>query len=143
MTSRNIMWRTTECTQRGNCGFLAVHSIMKEKSAQAGEGGGARPPPFTLFTIRYKVAELQCTLQLRGQKYSPYFISILYVLLCVTYTRELQEVATSKPQGFPQNHEVRVSSLMLYSVENTDHRVSTPRSFKSCTPKIKFIYSQK
>ncbi len=46
MTSRNIMWRTTECTQRGNCGFLAVHSIMKEKSAQAGEGGRCTPSPF-------------------------------------------------------------------------------------------------
>ncbi len=30
----------------GNCGFLAVHSIMKEKSAQAGEGGGCTPSPF-------------------------------------------------------------------------------------------------
>jgi hypothetical protein len=30
---------------------------MMEKSAQDGEsGGGARPPPFTLFTITYKVA---------------------------------------------------------------------------------------
>ncbi len=26
-----------------------------EKSAKPGEGGGARPPPFTLFTITYKV----------------------------------------------------------------------------------------
>ncbi len=26
------------------------------KLAQAGEGGGARPPPFTLFSITYKVA---------------------------------------------------------------------------------------
>jgi hypothetical protein len=27
-----------------------------EKLAQAGEGGGARPPPFTKLTITYKVA---------------------------------------------------------------------------------------
>ncbi len=27
-----------------------------EKSALAGEGGGARPPSFTLFTITFKVA---------------------------------------------------------------------------------------
>jgi hypothetical protein len=27
-----------------------------EKSALAGEGGGARPPPFTLVTLTYKVA---------------------------------------------------------------------------------------
>jgi hypothetical protein len=34
-----------------------VHSIMMVKSAQAGEGGGctARPSPFTLSTITYKV----------------------------------------------------------------------------------------
>jgi hypothetical protein len=33
-----------------------VHSIMMEKLAQAAEGrGGARPPPFTIFTITYKV----------------------------------------------------------------------------------------
>jgi hypothetical protein len=28
---------------------------MMEKLSQAGEGGGARPPPFTLSTITYKV----------------------------------------------------------------------------------------
>jgi hypothetical protein len=28
---------------------------MMEKSTLAGEGGGASPPPFTLFTITYKV----------------------------------------------------------------------------------------
>jgi hypothetical protein len=39
--------------------FSGVHSIMMEKLAQAGEGGGARPPPFTIpvyhDTITYKV----------------------------------------------------------------------------------------
>ncbi len=36
-----------------------VQSIMMEKLAQAGEGegGGARPPPFTVSTITYKVEE--------------------------------------------------------------------------------------
>ncbi len=29
---------------------------MMEKSALAGEGGGARPTPFTLVTLTYKVA---------------------------------------------------------------------------------------
>ncbi len=29
---------------------------MMEKLAQADEVGGARPPPFTLFTFKYKVA---------------------------------------------------------------------------------------
>jgi hypothetical protein len=56
----------TGYTQSGN-GFLAtgVHSIMMEKLAQAGEGESSRPPPYTLFTIAYKVYQI----------YSPYFIS--------------------------------------------------------------------
>jgi hypothetical protein len=33
-----------------------IHSIMRVKLAQAGEDGGARPPPFTTFTITSKVA---------------------------------------------------------------------------------------
>ncbi len=38
------------------CSGVHLHFIMMEKSALAGEGGGARPTPFTLFTITYKVA---------------------------------------------------------------------------------------
>jgi hypothetical protein len=33
-----------------------IHSSMMEKSALAGEGWDARPPPFTPVTITYKVA---------------------------------------------------------------------------------------
>ncbi len=40
-----------------------------EKLAQAGQGGSARPPLFTIFTITYKVAVYA------GQIHSPYFIS--------------------------------------------------------------------
>jgi hypothetical protein len=43
--------------QRPLSALSGVHSIMMEKLAQAGEGGGARPPPFTLFTITYKVSD--------------------------------------------------------------------------------------
>jgi hypothetical protein len=32
-----------------------VHSIMRVKSAQAGEGGRCTPTPFTISTITYKV----------------------------------------------------------------------------------------
>jgi hypothetical protein len=35
---------------------LAVHSVMRVNLSQAGEGGGARPPPFITFTITSKVA---------------------------------------------------------------------------------------
>jgi hypothetical protein len=38
--------RTTELQQS----LSGVHSIMRVKLALAGEGGGARPPPFTTFT---------------------------------------------------------------------------------------------
>ncbi len=46
----------TEYTQSGNSRFLWRTFQHDEKLAQAGEGGGARPPPFTLITIPYKVA---------------------------------------------------------------------------------------
>ncbi len=49
-----------------------VYSIMMEKSALAGEGGGARPPPFALITLAY--TKLKCTLQLRGQIYSVFHL---------------------------------------------------------------------
>ncbi len=49
--------------------FSGVHSIVMVKSAQHDEGGGARPPPFTLSTIMSKVvvytpAEMADTLPL-------------------------------------------------------------------------------
>ncbi len=49
---------TTEYTQRGNCRFLAyIPSWWKNQPWLVRvRGGGARPPPFTLFTIMYKVA---------------------------------------------------------------------------------------
>ncbi len=44
-----------------------VHSIMMVKSAQSGEGGGVRPPPFTLslpVVVQYGPAERTDTLPL-------------------------------------------------------------------------------
>ncbi len=53
-----------------------VYSIMMVKSAQPGEGGDARPSPFTLATIASKFVVY--TLQLRGQIYPifplPFFV---------------------------------------------------------------------
>ncbi len=47
---------TTEWHTEWQRPLSGVHSIMMEKSAQAGEGGvGARPPPLTISTITYKV----------------------------------------------------------------------------------------
>ncbi len=48
------------------------------------EGWGARPPPFSLLPS----TKLQCTLLLRGQIHSLYFISTLYVL-CAKNIRNL------------------------------------------------------
>jgi hypothetical protein len=36
--------------------LFGIHSLMMEKLAQAGEGGSARPPPYTIVTITYKVS---------------------------------------------------------------------------------------
>ncbi len=61
-----------------------VNSIIMEKLALAGESGGARPPPFTLFTITYKVALY--ALPERADSSLPY---ILYTLL-KTLERKVQ-----------------------------------------------------
>jgi hypothetical protein len=45
----------TEYTQSGNGRFLMYIHI--EKLGQAEECGGARPPPFTLFTTTFEVAK--------------------------------------------------------------------------------------
>ncbi len=54
-----ILWYTVNPTEHKEWQWLlsGVHSIMMEKNFQAGEGGGggARPPPFTVSTITYKV----------------------------------------------------------------------------------------
>ncbi len=54
---------TTEYTQSGNGRFLL--SIMIEKLAQAGEGGGMHAHPLLLWLPSR--TKLQCTVQLRGQ----------------------------------------------------------------------------
>jgi hypothetical protein len=46
---------TTEYTEYQRL-LSGEHSIMRVKLAQAGEGGGARPPPFITFTVTSKVA---------------------------------------------------------------------------------------
>jgi hypothetical protein len=53
--ARICVVQNTEYTQSGNVCFLAEYSIMLEKLGQPGEGGGASPPSFTIFTITYKV----------------------------------------------------------------------------------------
>jgi hypothetical protein len=53
----NAIGQTTEYTihTEWQQPISGVHSIMGVKSVQPGEGGGARPPPFTLSTITSKV----------------------------------------------------------------------------------------
>ncbi len=50
-----------------------VHSIMRVKLAQAGEGGGVHAHPLSLHLP--SSVKLQCTLQLSGQIHQPCFIS--------------------------------------------------------------------
>ncbi len=59
---KNDVLCTTEYTEKQRL-LSGVHSIMRVKLAQTGEGG-SRPPPFITFTITSKVA---VTLQLTGQ----------------------------------------------------------------------------
>jgi hypothetical protein len=54
--------------------FSGVHSVMMEKLAHAGEGGGARPPPFTIPSITYKSG-------VRGGRYTPPLF-LLYPYMC-------------------------------------------------------------
>jgi len=81
-----------------------VHPITMEKSALAGEGGVCTPTPFTLLPSRTK---MKCTLLLRGQIHSFYFVSTtLYVLcgiddgrlgivICIVLVISKQKVSTS------------------------------------------------
>jgi hypothetical protein len=46
--------KTTEYTELQPL-LTGVHSVMRVKLVLAGEGGGARPPPFFTFTITSKV----------------------------------------------------------------------------------------
>ena len=83
--------RTTEYTQLPISG---VHPIMMEKSVLAGEGGGASPPPFSLFFAVYVPAERANTLF--------YFISTLYVLCGKNSNRSDTTVATGGTPGKTQ-----------------------------------------
>ncbi len=63
--------------ESGNGRFLAYIPSRLKNQPSLVRVGGARPPPFTLFTITYKIAvyapaEWACTYSL----HSPYFISI-------------------------------------------------------------------
>jgi hypothetical protein len=53
-TRSQITSQPTEYTEWQRS-LSSLHSIMMEKLAQAGEGGGARLPPFTIPSITYKV----------------------------------------------------------------------------------------
>ncbi len=50
---------------------------MMEKLAQAGEGGGARPTPFTISTVPSRT-KLWCTLPLRGKIHPQLFLLYPY-----------------------------------------------------------------
>ncbi len=73
----------TEYTQNGNGRLSCIPSIMMEKLAQAGVGGKVDAHPLSLYLPSR--TKLQCTLELRGQIHSSYFISIhMYFVLAPT-----------------------------------------------------------
>ncbi len=95
-----MQW-TPQSTQSGNGRFLhGVHSIMMEKLAQAGEeGGGARPPLFTLFTITYKVAVLRSSWESRYNTL-PLFHLYPYMYSVVSTGRKLISLIFFQKVGF-------------------------------------------
>ncbi len=95
----------TEYTLSGNC----VYSIMMEKSAKPGKGGGAPSPFHSIY--HHEQSCMWCTLQLRGQILSPYFSSTpMYSV--VTLTLYLQKWTKLKsfntlPNCFSQKLSIR------------------------------------
>jgi hypothetical protein len=63
---------------------------MRVKLAQAGEGGGARPPPFTTFIITRKVA-VYAPCSWVGRYTKPVSSLPIYVL-CGAYSYEIRKV---------------------------------------------------
>jgi hypothetical protein len=59
--SLDVWLSRPQSIQSGNGLFYGVHSITMEKSAHDGEGGDARPPPFTISTITH--TKVWCMLQ--------------------------------------------------------------------------------
>ncbi len=75
-----------------------VYSIVMEKFARAGEGGGggSNAYPFSLYLPSR--TKLWCTLQLRGQINSPYLYSTLICTLYSVSLSRLKHKACSLPQ---------------------------------------------
>ncbi len=73
----------TEYTQSGNYRFLAYIPSWWKNQPRLVRVGSARPPPFTLLPSRTK---LQCTLQLRGQRYTPTISCLPYMNSVVILT---------------------------------------------------------
>ncbi len=94
---RNIahIWRT-------------FHHDGKISQPGKGWGGGARPPPFSLYLLSR--TKLQCTLQLRGQIHSPHFYSTSIVLCGYT----VRWYITAAVLYLEYLHTVFISRELLY-----------------------------
>ncbi len=82
--------------------------------------GSARPTPFTLFTITYKVACSACTLQLRRKIHYPYFISTArQYVLCGLYTTAASFKLFSEGQAFLRSYDLSSPPPPLPSISST------------------------
>ncbi len=89
--------------------------------------GGARPPPFTITTITYKVVVY--TLQLRGQIHSLYFYSTPICTLCST----LYTISPPVNKVWPSSHTIththshnNMGFHFLFKAELDLARIATP-----------------
>ncbi len=93
-----------------------VPSIMMEKSALAGEGGGCTPgpPSFTLFTVMYKVV-VYAPAKRADTLPPPYFISTLYVFCGAGHgnQKEKQHGARASKKGIEKKEIVRGTGIKI------------------------------
>ncbi len=123
-------------------------SIMMVKSAQLGEGGGARPPSLTLSTITSKVvvyipAEWADTRTLPLFLLYPYMCSVCLCLTCVTRIFLCVLTVLARPLNFFTNfwsENTLVSRLLLLATPV--HEFIDP-VFTKTSPKRSFSLNRK
>ncbi len=102
----------------------SVHSIMMEKSAQAGEDWGCTPNPLSLYPTSCTKFVVYGTLQLRGRYTLPISPLPLYIFCCLPCTAFLSTrfgttMYSIAPTG--NAHSLCTSSIFLVTVGHVQH----------------------